>query len=223
MNCDAIETLLDDLEGAPGTDPRRGELEQHLEGCPRCRARSARRAALAGAVARLPREVAPARDLWPEVRARIEAPAVPPARRGWAPAAQWGALAASLLLAALALVVALRSRTDPGPGAASAAVEVPAQASPAALEASADPLLEAQHNYAAAADALLAAIGEHRGQLSPETIETLEHNLALIDGAIAEIQASLHDAPQQPGREKMLATLYKKKIDLLWRVSRLSS
>ena len=80
-----------------------------------------------------------------------------------------------------------------------------------------------EQDYIDATEMLLAAIEERRGQLPAETVDTLERNLAVIDEAIGEIRSTLDGIPEGPARERALTAMYKKKVDLLRRVSRLSS
>ena len=69
---------------------------------------------------------------------------------------------------------------------------------------------------------LTESIEQRSANLSPETREALRRNLEIIDRAIADIRAALAEDPDAAGSE-MLAAMYQQKLQLLWRVSRLSS
>lgn len=83
MNCRHCAPLLHDYAAAPhalaATD--RVALETHLVVCPTCSAELAAIRRLRAATAVLPRECAPARDLWPGIAAQLTA-ASPEASRG---------------------------------------------------------------------------------------------------------------------------------------------
>lgn len=173
---------------------------------------------------RLPRSVEPKRDLWPGIRARIEgeraAPVVP---RSMTTRVRWGAIAASLLLMSIALVATMRSRAPGTSSGDRAAVEpIAVVAEPASMPAS-DPFLIAQREYVEAVEALLSAIESRQAALPPAEIEALRSDIELIDRAIHELSASFEKAPPAREHKQMLSAMYRKKIDLLWRVSRLSS
>jgi len=72
MNCtDWNEKLHDYVDDTLGTDERRA-LEAHLAVCPHCRAQLESFQALRSATNQLPRELTPARDLWPAIQARLQ-------------------------------------------------------------------------------------------------------------------------------------------------------
>src|SRR5690606_3164317 len=55
----------------------RAAVEAHLDGCPACRTELEASRRLLADLAALPREVAPPRDLWDGIAARLEAPVAP--------------------------------------------------------------------------------------------------------------------------------------------------
>ncbi len=71
MNCtDWNEKLHDRLDGAlSATDT--AALDAHLAACPACRAEFASLSALRAATQNLSRELTPARDLWPDIEAKV--------------------------------------------------------------------------------------------------------------------------------------------------------
>jgi hypothetical protein len=195
--------LADELE--PGD---RAAVAEHLDACAECRAEAGAWRELFERTAALPRSIDPPRDLWPDVDAALDvarhaAPeSVPPRwqRPGLRPA--W------LVAAALALVVVtaalttlflresdtLMARKLKGMGG-------PAGASPRAVElheASGDLLrsLEAQ-------------------DLPPETIAIVQRNLAVIDVAIAELEAALAEDPDNRELARMLVSTHRKRDELI--------
>ena len=150
-------------------------------------------------VARLARSIEPSADLWPGVRRRI---APSPWRR------QALALAAALALvvgSSAITVLVMRSR-DVDPPPATAAVPVPM-------------VFEAQ--YVSQASELARLLQRQRDQLAPETIATLERNLAIIDAAIADSRAALAQDPANPDLELLLRAGHQQKVALLEQAARL--
>ena len=208
-SCQDLEHLLDDFVDGETTPDERRQIEQHLAECSDCRGVVEETRALLAASATLPREIPPARDVWPDVRARI----------GRRARTRWLALAASLLVVALAGSTALwlgesdRTPAVGNPGGSA----VPAGYDP---QASFD--LEVRE-YVEAAELLQASIRERSSRLSPETLAVLEKNLTIIDQAIAEVRGVLASDPADRGNALMLQAMHQQKVELLRRVSRLSS
>lgn len=71
MNCNEIEIRLNDyLDGVLSVDES-VEVEKHLESCLSCRGELLRLRNLMAETAALPKELAPKRDLWPQIEGRI--------------------------------------------------------------------------------------------------------------------------------------------------------
>lgn len=102
MNCtDWNEKLHDSLDGTLSAEESRA-LEAHLATCPACRAELVSLRALRAATNNLPRELSPARALWPVIEADIsnarkEAPVPDRRNPGHRPALLWK-LAASVVI-----------------------------------------------------------------------------------------------------------------------------
>lgn len=215
MNC---EDALDRIDTGDADDLA---LRAHLAGCAGCR--QAQQVLVdAGAAARaLPREIAPGRDLWPGIAARLaprEASHVVPFRPrqlAFSPAAL--AAAAALLVALTATFTALLLRpADPVRGADAAtptAVARPVSLSPESSVAA------AEEEYVKAQAALLDRIHASAEQLGPETVATVEANVRVIDAALAEIRTALGRAPGNPTLIRMLTSTHRKKLDALQRVA----
>lgn len=216
MNCaEALDRLDDFLDGELPEEVHR-EVESHLSTCAACREEARRLRSILAEARALPREMAPPRDLWPEIAREIGAgKVVSPAfgrktgLRSWMPA-----LAAAAVAVAALSVVLMRGGggTDGGPGGGTT---VPAAGASVAL-------LDAERGYAMAAEELLAALAERKDSLSPETRESVERNLAVIDKALNEIREALQKEPKNPELNRMLASTHRKKVEVLRRVVRLS-
>lgn len=213
MSCAEARERLDDYVDGELSGPDLHEVELHIASCPACREEERELRLLLAHAAALPKEVSPSRDLWPALSAEIAAgprvlPFVP--RR-----VVYGGLAAAAVVV-MALVVA---RGGPGPQAPG---EPSARAIPAAASPGTD-LNEAEADYDRATNALLATLQDHRDHLAPETIQSVERNLAVIDEALAEVRAALDKDPGNAELTRMLAATHRKKVDVLRRVVKLST
>ena len=84
-------------------------------------------------------------------------------------------------------------------------------------------LAQAERDYEAAANALLAALQQRRRALTPETIAGVQQNLQVIDRALVEVRQALAQDPHNPELNRMLVATHRKKVDVLQRVVRLST
>jgi hypothetical protein len=183
-------------------------VELHLATCESCRKAERGLRRLLAEAAALPREKSPERDLWPEIRAQLGSRAMP---------GTWllGLAAAAALVLAVAGGYFLR-------GGSGTTVPLPAPARQPVSFAS-PTLADAEDDYARASAALLAALHERRDSLSPETIENVEKNLAVIDTALAEVREALRHDPENPELTRMLAATHRKKVDVLRRIVKLTT
>lgn len=223
LDCDDIETRLQDfVDGVlePGEERR---MREHLAACDGCRSEEGRARRLRARVAELPRSIAPPRDLWPEVASRLEertpaeAPATP-ARRGpwrrWTPR-QW-ALQAAAAVVFMLLGGALASSMGVAP---SAAPPPDFAASPAASPG----FQTMETEYLRAKAALWLVVYSRRDELSPETLETVQRNLVILDKAIWELQEALAVDPGNRQLEGLLLAQHRRGIDLLRRLTERSA
>jgi hypothetical protein len=205
------------LTGAEGR-----EVEAHLATCADCREQERHLRQLLTHAAALPRSVPPSRDLWPGIAERIER------RRAWS----WLRLDAwqPALAVAAAVVIALGAvlfeRQSPAPVHTvvipSPAISEGARLHPAALEM--DPGLAAmESDYQNAADALMEALFERKDEMEPETLASVESNLAVIDEALAEVHRALEKDPNRPELGRMLASTHRKRVDVLRKMVKLST
>jgi hypothetical protein len=232
---------LDDFAGGELADAEHGAVQAHLRGCAECRAEVDSLRALLDGARFLPREIAPPRDLWAGIAARLEPrapalvetprapdetprpeetadPQVIPFRRKlpWQPPRWLMAAAAAVVLmigSSLAtLLVVGRGAQGGAPDRLDPVAAVPpSERATTALVAFAP----AEQGYQAAIDDLAAVLETRRGELAPETVATLERNLAIIDQAIAESRAALVKDPNSRELTQMLSAVYDTKVRML--------
>jgi anti-sigma factor RsiW len=218
MTCAEVIELLDDYADGELSEARFQEVELHLAGCAACRDEERQLRAVLAHAAALPREASPARDLWPEIAARITRrprllllPRMPAlARLG---------IAAAILIAVVSGAILARRQAGPAPSTAS----VPVTAQPVSLGGEPAHLLEAEREYDRATSELLAALNARRETLSPATVAMVEQNLRTIDQALAQIRAALREDPASPELNHLLTSTHQKKLDVLQQVMRLGA
>jgi hypothetical protein len=140
------------------------------------------------------REIDPPYDLWPGIRARIQA------RRRWRIVGPVFGLAAA---AAVAFVIVRQttpkvSITQIAPTAVRAIVD--------SADASSDARVEQE---------LLEELELRRGELKPETEAAVRASLQTIDSAITEIRTEMARRPNDPALAQLLAEAYSHKVDLM--------
>jgi hypothetical protein len=210
---DRLQDYVDELVDAQ----ERNEVEGHLAVCPRCFEDVQKQRSLLGDLSKLPRRMAPRRDLLPGIHAAIDAEKVRPLR-----VAQIGGrtlrsaryhLAAAaivlLVLSSAATVLVLRAGGWVTGGTVVGTLPAIAPEEFRALEA----------NYVAATAELEEVLRDQRAALAPETVRILEENLAIIDRALAEASAALRADPGNPALSEMVVAAYEKKLDLLRRAA----
>jgi hypothetical protein len=204
-------------DGTLGEDER-AAVARHLALCAECAADVARLAELVAHARGRSATYVTLPDLWPAIRERIEhgkvvaldareAPAPSAQRRSRAKGKWWlagGAAAAAAAILAAALVHGPRQR--------------PA-APPASDTRSGDRAIiqvtDSSRVYEQQLRPLLEELELRRSMLPPETSSALDHDLRLIDAAIAELQEALKQDPNNAALRQLLAASYRQKRDLL--------
>lgn len=210
---------------ADGTlpDDERPSITRHLAECDACASDVAR---LGELMTRIHAEPAPAEtldELWPAIRARIEQGKVVPlgapatrttthrstrrSLRWWLPGGVTAAVAA-LLIAAL-----LRPARQP--------VSMPESTAPR-NDRTMMTVADSSRAYEQQVAVLLEELELRRSMLPPATAAAIDHDLRLIDGAIAELEEALAHDPNDPALRQLLAASYRQKRDLLRRVDNAS-
>ncbi len=223
-------------------------VETHLASCEMCRREKEALAELLARAGELPREIAPPRDLWPQIEARLDQRRIPlpglelrPSDAPVAPIEEpqvislearraarsprratwraWGVRAA----AALALIVLSSTITAVLMRQESQepqlATQEPVRAQPGVTALVAFEPTEAE--YIRTADDLAAVLDSRRHLLAPETVRVVEENLRIIDRAIAEARAALEADPNNVDLTHMLGGTYQQKIEMLQHAAQL--
>jgi anti-sigma factor RsiW len=197
----ADDSIAPELESA---------LAEHLGACTACAADVARIRTLMTRIREAPPAAAdPTDDLWPSIRARIEQEKVLPLRdhvpaRGTRSPFVW---AVAGVAAAVVIVTGVLIRRGPSP-------TPPAQPSNIAQAA----LAESTSVYEEQARFLLNQLELRRALMRPQTASSIDHDLQVIDAAIAELKRAIERDPNNIALRALLASSYRQKVDLLKRV-----
>ncbi len=178
------------------------EVRHHLDACEECKRTVGE---LRGLITRASQlgEIEPRRDLFPGVRKAIRQPGF-----GWM---RWAAAAAAVALVGWFAVQQLGE------------TPVETAGSEPSIEALLENFRSAEAEYLRATNLLAERLEQRRGEMEPEVLAVLEKNLAQIDTAIAEVRLTLDPDRVDLENRQMLTALYDKKLQILWRASRLSS
>lgn len=232
MEHDRYQEMLGDVLDGTLPAANRSRVMTHLAECDGCRAELEAISSLRAEARSLPRGIAPSRDLWDGIAARLAeresgAPVieldtgrqVPGSWGRWAPLA---AAAVLLVVASSGLTLALMRGQTAAPVTTAAdgqAVSEPQQRATTALAA----FRPAEVEFENTVTALEAELNARRGSLAPETVATIEENLAIIDQAIAEARAALHADPGSADLSRHLSGVYRQKVDLLGSAVRIAT
>jgi anti-sigma factor RsiW len=217
------ERLSDYLDGEL-TDAEHADVEAHLRGCPACvDVLNDLKRVVARAQTLEPRP--PGADLWAGIAARTERVAQP--RRFSFTVAQLAAAAVVLMaLSGTFAVKLLAPAPVPAPVDGSVAAFRAAPPPPAGPDensyVSVTPVSLADAQYDAAVSDLEKALKAGRGRLDRSTIEIVEHNLQIIDQAIAQARDALAADPANTYLSGHLVEARRRKLDLLRRAAALA-
>lgn len=206
----------------------RGALQQHLDTCAECAATldELRRVVHR---ARALEDRPPARDLWPDIAARIGISGDDLSRRRARRRVSLTVpqlVAASLLLAvasAGAAFITLRSTSRAG-DRSQQVVRAPGSAGPTSTRTVAW-TSRVDSSTARAVAGLQRALAEGRrsGRLDSLTVRTLEHSLAVIDTAVDEARRALAADPRSAYLNLHLADTMRRKLEFLREATRIAS
>ena len=221
MTCRDLDDRLDAWVDRTLPEAERREVEAHLVACPACQEEERRLRRLLAHASALPRSVSPPRDLWPDISRRLER------RQAWSRArpGSWQpllAVAATVVLAIVALTVRSPEPLPPHTVVIPSPSTGASQMRPAALRMDAG-LVAMERDYQAAANTLLAALREREDELGPETVASVERNLAVIDQALAEVHQALEKHPSSPELGRMLVSTHRRRIEVLRTMVKLST
>lgn len=168
---------------------------------------------LARALAELPREAPPPRDLWMGIAARVE---VKHRRATWVRRSMTGA---SMLLAAAAIVLSIRAARQPRkvdpPIAKDDSIVVHTPPEPAPQPEPPEVLAPEELNYRTALSVLSPAFESRKKELPEASARAVDQSLAAIDAAIQVTRASLEADPDDPDLRVELDAEYQQKIDTM--------
>lgn len=170
--------------------------------------RSKRRPTLDEAIAGLPQELAPERDLWPAIAADLSVSR----RRTWL---QPFAMAAALGCVAVLGWHLLGESSSDEP---LELVEQPRQERP--MRALPSEFITVEAEYAAAREQLVADLEARLDQLSPESRAAIERSLDTIAGALLDLREALADEPLDPVLQRLLLNLHSQELAVLAQVER---
>lgn len=204
MTCAELRLRLDAYANGSLPPAEAAALEDHLSTCADCAGFLEAAEAAPAEIAALPKSIPPGSDLWPAIHARMRPRGIAGRRTpGWLLAA-----AAILLVAVSSGVTVLLVRSSP---------RAPAVATTARTLGP----LEVQ--YAGATAELNAALDQARQRLSPETVRTIERNLAVIDSALAETRRALAADSGNAALERLVIGTWQQKMDFLRRATALAT
>jgi hypothetical protein len=160
---------------------------------------------------RLPRELEPGRDLWPEIAERIARADSPvAARRMHAPRGVYALAASAALLALAALFVAVLPREAPsGPTMVTGGTMLDPGAWPPGV-------VEVRNSMLTDFDANLA-------NLSPRTRQVVEENMKKIHESLAAIHAALAEDPGNTTLHGLLMSTYQEELNLMSEIAKIKA
>jgi anti-sigma factor RsiW len=202
------------------------ELEEELARSPAMRSLLEDLRGLRSQTCQLPRNVEPARDLWPEIERSVqgrdgtrEAHAEPGWLRRFTTWMCRPAPGLALAGAAAATAFVLFGGDVDSPEPASLAIRVPDHeaSEPVEVEPSRafQTVLPHESEYLAALELLSDAYSLRRGRLETETLATFDENLGTIDAAIESSRGALLADPDSEDLKMALDHVYQQKIELL--------
>jgi hypothetical protein len=163
------------------------------------------------ALASLPHEPQPARDLWPDIESRLE----PRNRRGaWG----WQVAAAIALVAVSSLITANLVRRADAPVARAYEPDPQAQVTKAAF----GPSYSLNSEYDMARRQLATDLEQRLAGMPRSARQKLEANLAEMHRAAAEINVALARQPGDPLLEELLLNTYQDELGVLASVNQLT-
>jgi hypothetical protein len=162
-------------------------------------------------VAELPKDIAPAHDLWPGVRARLDEAPRQGRSFGWPLA-----LAAGVVAAAVSALLTWGLMREPAPATGQLAGTVAAQPEFVPVNYGLNSALGAEQ--LAARDELLVQFRRKLDRLSPQTRAAVIANLAVIQRAADEIDAALAQDPASGLLNELLVGAYRQELQLYSKV-----
>lgn len=160
-----------------------------------------------GAIGELPRDIAPARDLWPGIAAAIGAAAAPRHRRSWVGARPVWALAAAVACVAVGVWIGRASLAPPSATLARSGMVQDGVAREVSYRPGA--------RFLRTREGLLREVSERLAQLPPDVRTRVEASLATVQRARADIESALGRDPGNALLQEMLVNNYQDEMRVL--------
>jgi hypothetical protein len=194
-------------------------VDRHLDECAECRNMYQKLITLRTLADGLPASMEPARDLWPEIAARLFGPGSKSGkrRRSYWTWMLFSAAAATLLVAA----AVLKWLDEPGqpPIVAQHSAVVPARDDDDRLR---QEVAKAEQTFQDAAGEFLTQLKSADGTLPPDTKVILQGNLIIADKAISEVKTAWEKQPDNYALARKLLEAHERRVELLQQVAHLS-
>jgi len=209
--CENYRRWMDDAVDCDLEPDSMEQLEAHLDSCPECRRYMDDLRSLVTAAAGLPSEMEPSRNLWPDIEGRLTGQ----------PSSRWPVRRVVLAVAALVVAgFALSQLRAPNTGLQ---LQLPTQPGVVQAGNQTATLDDVRLEYRQARDELLEVVQARSGEISPETMQVIENNLALIDRAIDDIETVLAANPGEGRLDRHLRLAYHRQIEMLRWAARMPS
>ena len=203
------DTRLNDyLEGLVTEEAAR-DVEAHLATCEECHGRLATLERLVSDMGDLPDQATPPRDLWPDIRSRMDAGVDAGTGRRFS-FSMGQLLAASIALAFISggtVWMVLNGSGGRDAGTLATEVARPTNVVPA--------MLAATTQYEQAIASLESVLDQGKSLLDPETLATIEESLRIIDQAINEARRALAEDPNNDLLNRLLIQNQQSKLRVL--------
>ena len=175
-------------------------------------------------LAELPRDIEPARDLWPQIEARLERPAgakLAATRAQRSPLARLRWLAAAAMVAAVAVGVWIgrdfppRQPTPSAQNPPSATPGAQAPLGPKLTETPADLLFVSDPRYQRAREALLKSLPARLAAMPPAQRKKVSDSLLTIEQAKKDLEGALGKDPSNALLQELLINTYQDEMRAL--------
>lgn len=231
ISCEHVDSVLSAWFEGDLDDAGRRAVDTHLRECLRCASVVRDLETISREAARLP-ALAPSRDLWEGIAARIEAPVIELKTRQ-APAAprrNWQMAAAAVILMAVSSGVTYlltgdgRQETGEAQTASTPDSAAPGVVTPRRPTSGGSPVLVGEFSapeiiYDQEITRLRTILDQRRGDLDSTTVKTVEKSLQAIDQAILDARAALSGDASNSFLTEQLNRALEKKLGLLRRVA----
>lgn len=217
MRCEDARERLNDYVDGMLSENQSVQVEEHVAACAACRREVDALRAFLDQTAALPRDIFPERDLWSDIESALAA--TPSAALVWHPRQltrrrKLMLSAAAVLLVGVGIRLARLSVETSRPGPA-----IPSET----VGSMAGDIRNAEAEYGRARQEFLDSFAQYSDALAPETRRVIQENLAVIDGAVAEIRATLAQDPENVQLFRMLVATQNQGLALIRVAVRLSS